>query len=636
MQRLLDGLNESQKEAVLAELGPVLILAGPGSGKTKTLTHRIAYAIARGTPPAQILAVTFTNKAAGEMRERVAGLLGDSVVRGTGPFIGTFHAFALSILREYAGRLGYLRHFTVYDEDDSRTLLKEVLHELSVNTRQFPLPMVGRTISSLKNELIAPARYGAEAGSGPFPEMIVRVWTRYQERLRESHAMDFDDLLVHAVSLLAEHPAVAAAIRARFCRINVDEYQDTNHAQYELINLLAREHRNIAVVGDDAQAIYSFRGADFRNILNFEKDWPDAKIIVLGENYRSTQVILDAAEGLIQHNVLKKEKRLVTRRGTGSLIAIAGLYDEREEAAFIAERIRSLADEGYRPRDIAILYRTNAQSRALEESFIRRRIPYTLVGGVRFYQRKEIKDIVSYLRVLVNPNDMVAIKRVINLPPRGIGKKALLEYLAGKRDDEAVRQFDELVAELRGLGAELPAGLFVERLIERIGYPQHLEETEENAAERMENVRELAAVARQYDEFAPPEGIVRLLENAALMAESDEAAEERREEPVTLMTLHAAKGLEFPIVFIAGLEEGVLPHARAMDALTDLEEERRILYVGLTRAKDRVLLTFALRRAAFGGIAANPPSRFLSEIPEHLVERLGDTEEFEEGIIEIE
>lgn len=647
---LLKGLNNEQREAVSATEGPVLILAGPGAGKTKTLAHRIAYLIRIGVSPSAILAVTFTNKAAQEMRERITQLVTRSNLAIGGLCIGTFHSFALSVLREHATKLGFERRFSIFDEEDAIGLIKEILQEQKLGPKEFPPGLARRAISKLKNELVTPEHFAetirdAEETKHSFPRILHGVYEKYQKRLHEANAMDFDDLLMQTVSLFKKSPALLEAYQERFRYLNVDEYQDTNHAQYILIKLLASKYRNIAVVGDDAQAIYSFRGADLQNILTFEKDWPDARVIILSRNYRSTQTILDAATGLIKKNIAKKEKILTTERGKGGLLTIATLENEHAEAAYILDTIASLILDGYSPQDIAVLYRTNAQSRAIEEALVKRGLPYTLIGGTRFYERKEIKDLVAYLRLIQNPQDFIALKRAINTPPRGIGKQTFLAYIAGPNGNrasrnrsrmtqakEALARFDALLEHLNAEALEHPPSVFIKNLIRTIGYEEYLKEATENSDERLENVRELVAVATRFDELGPAEGMKQFIENAALMAHEDDTISPRR--ALTLMTLHAAKGLEFPIVFLAGCEEGILPHSRSLTNLLDLEEERRLCYVGITRAKERVFLTRARRRASYGAIQANLPSRFLSEIPEHLIEKIG--EEDDEGIIDVD
>jgi DNA helicase-2/ATP-dependent DNA helicase PcrA len=635
INRFLEGLNPRQREAVLATEGPVLILAGPGSGKTATITRRIAYLIARGITPEQILGVTVTNKAAGEMKERISRLLMANSkwqirhtphADGQMPFIGTFHAFCVRILRAYASQIGYFRGFSIFDEDDSLSLMKETLKELGINPKQFAPGMLLNVISGLKNELTSPEKYEEDAGlSDLFPRTVHQSYLRYQERLYQANAMDFDDLLMKTVLLFEKHPDILTLYQDRFRYIHVDEWQDTNHAQYVLISQLAKKYGNIAVVGDDAQSIYSFRGADYRNILNFEKDWPDAKVIVLDQNYRSTQTILDAAREVISRNLQQKEKRLWTERKGGEALSIVAAENERSEAQFVGETVRELLDQGIARKDLVILYRTNAQSRVLEDAMLERDIPYKIVGGVKFYQRKEVKDILAYVRYILNPKDLVSLKRIINVPARGIGKQTLLAYLYkdrlnGKAGSAALEGFDRLIASLTGLAADKPAAGFIRDVLRLTRYREYLEDGSTNAEERWENVQELVSLAKKYDDAPPTEGLEKMIEDAALMSDQDEVRTDN--DMVHLMTLHAAKGLEFPVVFMVGIEEGVLPHARSLFNPVELEEERRLCYVGLTRAKEKIFLSFALSRTLFGSTQVNPPSRFLSEIPERLVKPL--------------
>ncbi|MFY9462972.1 MAG: UvrD-helicase domain-containing protein [Candidatus Sungiibacteriota bacterium] len=639
-EELLAGLNEKQREAVITTEGPLLILAGPGSGKTRVLTHRVAYLISHGTAPDQILAVTFTNKAAEEMKLRIGKLISGSRLPAYGhPFIGTFHAFCVRILRVHAGKIGHQRSFTIFDTDDALSVMKDAGKELGINPKQFPPGMLLHTISGLKNELTTAEQYAERMGLADlFPRTLHESYVLYQKKLRDANAMDFDDLLCETVRLFNEHPTTLAQYQNQFRYIHVDEYQDVNTSQYALTRQLAITHRNIAVVGDDAQAIYSFRGADYRNILNFEKDWPDAKVIILGQNYRSTQVILDAAAGVIAKNRMQKDKTLTTDQDRGELIRITALPHERAEAQFTTDTIKELLRNGTSRSDIVVLYRTNAQSRAIEDALIKENIPYKIVGSVRFYQRKEVKDILAYVRFALNRNDLVSLKRIINVPTRGIGKQALLKYLAWHRaghnsaaldgkSTPALVRFNEIMDDLARQATTLSAVQFLKYLVRAIRYREYLKEGEQ-ADERWENVEELVNLAKKYDDLPPPEGLQKLLEDVALMSDQDEIAEgESMREVVHLMTFHAAKGLEFRIVFMVGMEEGIFPHARSLFNPSELEEERRLCYVGLTRAKEKVFLSFALSRTHFGASQINPPSRFLGEIPEHLLETIAEDAE---------
>lgn len=674
MNALLDELNPQQRKAVLTTNGPVLILAGPGAGKTKTLTYRIAYLLQTGVAPDHILAVTFTNKAAREMRSRLQLLIPHLPLAAfhSRLFVGTFHSLCVRILQANAQACGYSPQFSIVDKDDSLSLMKAIGKELAINPKQFPPGMIATTISRLKSELVSPEQYIAQDQSADqFGQMLGATYAAYQKRLRQSNAMDFDDLLMNTAILFEQNPQILERYQEQFHYIHVDEWQDTNHAQYMLIRALAQRHRNIAVVGDDAQAIYSFRGADFRNILDFEKDWPDATIIVLDQNYRSTRVILAAATHVIGNNREQREKKLWTERQEGDRIALAAVEDERAEAQFVTSTIHELCRTEYQLKDIVVLYRTNAQSRAFEEAFLEHRLPYVIIGGLRFFQRKEVKDVLAYVRTALNPQDTLSMQRIINVPNRGIGKKTLDSYLrsimhpqdtgrivsdAPDRHIKPVRNqmkessvvsplakqtsgglkiplskqvalaaFQQMLEHVRSEASRTPASEFLKYLVQEIGYRPYLEESFTNAEERWQNIQELVSLARQYDADNAPGGMVRLLEDAILAAEQEDTGvsdNEHGRDPtnvVHLMTLHAAKGLEFPVVFMTGLEEGIFPHSRSQVSPLDLEEERRLCYVGLTRAKERVYLSFALRRMQFGMTQANMPSRFLREIPEELL-----------------
>lgn len=623
MDAILAGLNEKQREAVLAPDGPVLIIAGAGSGKTKALTHRVAYLLARGISPDQILAVTFTNKAAQEMRERIMSLiqrLGKPVSHP--PLIGTFHSVALRILREEAKFIGFSPRFSVFDEDDSLSLVKEVMREEDISPKQYPAGTLSGIISSLKNQLILPESYETE--EGPFARVVARVYRRYQERLAELNAMDFDDLLMRLVLFFESRAEVLARYQERFRWIHIDEYQDTNHAQYRLIKLLGQKYRNIFAIGDDAQSIYSWRGADFTNILSFEKDWPEATVVILDQNYRSTQNILDAASSVIRQNTLQKEKRLWTKQSGGELIRLVPTASERHESEFVAEKIEELMGEAIEPGEIAVLYRTNAQSRVIEESLIRRGIPYKIIGGVKFFQRKEVKDLLAYLRVLENNRDHAALKRIANIPPRGIGKVLLTKILAGDknamspREQEIAERFQHMLLALWEERTRVSPAEFLKALVKKLKFKDYLTDGSRNAEERWENVEELISLAKRYDDLPIEDGYGKFLEDVALVQEADQI--DKGANTVHLMTLHAAKGLEFRAVFVTGLEEGIFPHGRASVSLAELEEERRLAYVGLTRAKEKLYLLWARSRMHFGERQVNLPSRFLKEIPDELTE----------------
>ncbi|MBI4032170.1 UvrD-helicase domain-containing protein [Candidatus Berkelbacteria bacterium] len=623
---LLADLNPEQQRAAQIVDGAVLILAGAGSGKTKTLTHRIAYLVEQGVRPANILAVTFTNKAAGELRERLTTLMAHSASRSTVkgqwstvafPWLGTFHSVCVRILRQSIGHLGLKPSFTIYDTDDTLTLVKTAMTELGINPKDTNPRTVRNFISGAKNELIGPVAYEAQA-EGYFMELVAKVYHRYQAALVAANALDFDDLLVRTVELFESKPEVLADYQRQFGHILIDEYQDTNLAQYRLVKLLAT-HGNICVVGDDYQAIYGWRGANFRNILNFEHDFPNAAVIKLEQNYRSTQTILDAADAVIKQNSQRTDKTLWTDKGEGAPVTLYEALDGADEADFIATELTSLRREYPSLNSFAVLYRTNAQSRILEEVFLRREVPYRLVGAVRFYERKEIKDVLAYLRVIANPSDQLAFERASGAPPRGLGKKTLevvrldgLEVAAKKSAKLAT--FATLIDGWRQYGVNHSVHELIERIADGSGYKDFLLDGSEEGESRWENVRELMSVAESYATL--PE----FLEATALISDIDNY--DPTHQAVTLMTMHNAKGLEFPVVFIVGCEEGIFPHSRALTDPAGMEEERRLCYVGMTRAKERLYLLHANSRLLYGGIQANLPSRFLSEVPEHLKEKL--------------
>ncbi len=643
---VLEGLNPAQLDAVTTPEGPLLIIAGPGSGKTRVIAHRIAYLVTeQGVPPYQVLAVTFTNKAARELRERVEALLGG--VSG-GLTLGTFHGVCARFLRIDGERIGVPRSFAIYDDADQMAVVKRVMDAMGINPREYAPRAVLSLISRAKSELASPAAYQRSAHSY-FEEVVSRVYERYQAMLEENSALDFDDIIMKTVRLFREHEDVLARYRERYRHVLVDEFQDTNVAQYVLARLLAPPPTaNITVVGDPDQSIYSWRAADIRNILNFEKDYLKAKVVRLEQNYRSTQTILDSAREIIAANKQRKEKDLWTTRGPGDPIVVYEAYNEEEEAAFVAGEVKRLTRESIvRLGDIAIMYRTNAQSRALEERFVAERLPYRLVGGTRFYERREIKDLLAYLRIVQNPYDSVSLERVINVPPRRIGSRTVeelrswagslqvplytaLQTLAGGDGQLAANgpfgtlgrtsllSFLALINELMDSSRVLTTSRLLTLVIERTKYRDYLyDQFEADADERWENVQELRNVAAQFDELEPEHALLRFLEDVALMSDTDEYDE--RLDAVTLITLHAAKGLEFPVVMIVGMEEGLLPHIRSFDDPANMEEERRLCYVGVTRAKDRLYLVRAFRRALLGQGGHNPPSRFLKDLPESLI-----------------
>ncbi len=637
---LLVGLNPVQAEAVLHTEGPVLIVAGAGSGKTRALTHRIAYLIREhGVSPYEILAITFTNKAAQEMVDRVEGLLGTRIAKGM--WILTFHSACARILRREHEHLGIPSRFSIYDEGDTERVISLVLKQMNVDPKRYPPRQVAAVIGRAKDNLLWPGDFGRQA-STPYEQTVAEVYSQYQRRLRGAGALDFDDIIMETVRLFREHPEVLEHYQERFRYVLIDEYQDTNRAQYHLVNLLAAKHRNLCVVGDADQGVYSWRGATIKNLLDFEHDYPDAAIFVMEQNYRSTRSILDVANALIEHNVQRKPKSLWAESDAGELVVRHRADNEHDEAWFVVSEVQRLVDEeGHRYGDVAVFYRTNAQSRVLEDIFMRAGMPYRVVGGVRFYQRREIKDVFAYLRAIVNPGDLVSIRRVINTPKRGIGEAtvAALEGFAvsedipfleaarrveevstlAQRAKGAVRSFVDVIDRLNGVAADnaRPARL-VEAAFTESGYLMELEEerTVESMG-RVENLKELVGVAAEFEARNPGGTLADFLEQVALVSEQDEYDEE--EATVTLMTLHNAKGLEFEVVFMVGMEDGVFPHYRSMGDSSELEEERRLAYVGITRARQRLYLTHAWSRSLFGGSNYNPPSRFLGEIPVSLV-----------------
>ncbi|WP_406049850.1 DNA helicase PcrA [Streptomyces virginiae] len=657
---LLDGLNEEQRAAVVHAGTPLLIVAGAGSGKTRVLTHRIGHLLsARNVHPGQILAITFTNKAAGEMKERVEGLVGP---RANAMWVSTFHSACVRILRRESKRLGFTSSFSIYDAADSKRLMALVCRDLDLDPKKFPPKAFNAKISNLKNELIDEEAFADQAVDG-FEKTLAQAYAMYQGRLREANALDFDDIIMTTVHLLQAFPDVAEHYRRRFRHVLVDEYQDTNHAQYTLVRELVGTGypdlppAELCVVGDADQSIYAFRGATIRNILQFEEDYKDATTILLEQNYRSTQTILSAANAVIERNENRRAKNLWTEAGTGAVITGYVADTEHDEAQFVADEIDRLTDAGdAKAGDVAIFYRTNAQSRVFEEIFIRVGLPYKVVGGVRFYERKEVRDVLAYLRVLANPEDNVPLRRILNVPKRGIGERAeaMIDALAlrekitfpqalrrvdeafgmAARSTNAVKRFNVLMEELRTI-VDSGAGpaVVLEAVLERTGYLAELQaSTDPQDETRIENLQELAAVALEFEQAreaaaaeaaetgapAPGSGtLAEFLEQVALVADSDQIPDEDTEGTgvITLMTLHTAKGLEFPVVFLTGMEDGVFPHMRALGQTKELEEERRLAYVGITRARERLYLTRSSMRSAWGTPSYNPPSRFLEEIP---------------------
>lgn len=629
---LLTGLNPEQRRAVETTEGPLLIQAGAGSGKTKTLTHRIAYLIAshRATP-FNILAVTFTNKAAKEMRARVAMLLGESADnRSFMPYMGTFHSICVRLLRQDGESIGIPRSYVIFDESDRLAAIKQVSKQLHIDEKAFPPRTLSSLISSAKNDLIGPEDYANTANS-PAQKAAADVYPGYQRALRDASALDFDDLINRTVQMLQSQPEIRQKWQQQFKYIMIDEYQDTNAAQYKLVNLLTNADRNIAVVGDDWQSIYSWRGADFRNILNFERDYKDCTVIKLEQNYRSTGNILRSAHAIITKNQQRSDKQLWTDAGDGLPVQMVQVMNERSEGETIIRRIRAGVDGGNRHyRDYAVLYRTNAQSRSIEEAFVHMGVPYRVVGGVRFYDRKEIKDVMAYLRIIFQPEDRVSFERVVNVPARGVGAKSLQNFFEWQGANgfslfEALSQVDtcgmltpkarkslselaDILASLRVAMDDASVSGLIDSLLRRIDYFHAIDDGTPQGEARAENVRELLSVAREYETL----GLAGFLEEVSLVSDLDTA--DFNGDAVTLMTLHAAKGLEFPVVFMTGLEESIFPHSRALYDQTEMEEERRLCYVGMTRAREELYMVYATSRMLYGGVQHNPPSRFLSEI----------------------
>lgn len=642
MTDTMQGLNKEQLDAVQTINGPMLILAGAGSGKTKVLTCRIAHLLQQGVRPYRILAITFTNKAAAEMRERVDRMAG-AAARDVWLF--TFHAFCACLLRyELENLNGYANNFAIYDTSDSKNLIKQVLKEMNLDEKRFPLPAIISHISNAKNALLLPDAYAREA-SGYYEQQVAKIYDAYQKKLQANNAVDFDDLLLLALRLLQENPAVREKYQRKFDYLMVDEYQDTNHAQYLLTKLLAAGHRNICVVGDADQSIYGWRGADIQNILDFEKDYPDAKLVKLEQNYRSTQVILDAANAVIDNNSGRKPKNLWTANGNGSEIVYYQANDERDEARYVIENMQKLQlNEGAKLGDMAVLYRTNAQSRVFEEMLIKSGIAYTMVGGMKFYERKEIKDALAYLRLLYNPHDSLSLLRIINVPRRGIGDatmarlqeyanasgQSLFDVVTNAADvpglaSRFANKLDELsglLFELMGEAADVPVKQLLDDVLLKTGYLEELQNSKDPQDEsRVENLKEMLSVTEEFAVKCERNGEEPTLENfladVALVADIDDA--ELGEEAVTLMTLHSAKGLEFPDVFLVGMEEGIFPHSRTLMDENEIEEERRLCYVGITRAEKHLFLSNARTRTIYGRTQYYTPSRFLQEVPRNLV-----------------
>ena len=631
----LNDLNPMQRRAAETLEGPVLILAGAGSGKTRTLTYRVANLLEHGVKAWHILALTFTNKAAREMRERIERLAGADAGEA---WIGTFHSICCRILRRDIEKLGYERSFTIYDDDDQQRVIKAVLKELDIDEKFLPPKAVGADISDAKNRLLSPDEWLQKRGGDYRSQKTHDVMTRYEQRLRAANALDFDDLLVKTLQLFVEHPPVLEYYQGRFQYVHVDEYQDTNYAQYQLVRLITRESRNLCVVGDDDQSIYGWRGADIRNILDFEKDFPDATVIKLEQNYRSTANILDAANQIIAHNEGRKEKELWTEDGEGEKITLYAAADERDEAAWICQRIRQLQRGGTPYGSIAILYRMHALSRVLEETLMRAGIPYHVYGGTRFYDRREVRDVLAYLRVIQNPADDISLSRIINVPKRAIGDSTVEQLTQYARQNDmslyaavaappdtlasrarkSVNDFSSLIVSLLLAKETLPLSEFVQKVIDDSGLiaQYQKEENEENQA-RIENIREFMGAVTEFEQKSEDKSLFAFLENVALVTELDN--QDSAPSFVTMMTLHSAKGLEYDAVFMSGMEEGIFPSARAMQEDNRVEEERRLCYVGVTRARKLLHLSYARRRMLFNQMQFNAPSCFLQEIPKRLI-----------------
>ena len=638
----LQKLNPPQREAVLTTQGPLLVLAGAGSGKTRVLTYRIAHLIDEGVPAWKILAITFTNKAAREMQSRVLALSGEVAQEA---WVSTFHSCCARILRRDIEKLGYKRSFTIYDDEDQMTLIKRMIRELDLNDKLYPPRMVKTVISGAKNAMLTPDEWlrGQQDPQDLKSRKLYELYSAYEKHLKSYDALDFDDLLIKTLVLFTEHPPVLESYRYRFDYVLVDEYQDTNRAQYELVRLIAGEKRNLCVVGDDDQSIYGWRGADLRNILDFEKDYPDTKVIKLEQNYRSTGNILTAANQVIAHNVGRKEKALWTEAQDGEKILHYEAMDEQDEAAWICAQARGLEAQGVKPGECAVLYRANAQSRVIEEALVRAGLPYRVYGGLRFYDRKEVKDVIAYLRALVNPDDDISLVRIINEPKRGIGEStieklrfyarqesvplyvAVMDYMEvglGGRAAAAVGGFAQVLNKLMTLRFEQQPQEFVRSVLEVSGYPsQYQQEKNDQNQQRLENIEELVGAVGQYEKQNPEGGLEGFLENVALVTDLDNMPQQQS--AMTLMTIHSAKGLEFRAVFVAGMEECVFPITRATFDDKQLEEERRLCYVALTRARERLFLSNARTRMLFGERQMNPHSRFLDEIPVRLMEKAG-------------
>ena len=636
----LDDLNREQRLAAETLEGPLLVLAGAGSGKTRALTYRVANLLEHGVPPWAIMAITFTNKAAAEMRERIEKLAGPGAQE---VWVSTFHAGCAKILRRDIEKLGYTRSFTIYDDDDQMSALKEILKKLNIDEKFLPPREIKAKISDAKNRLLGPQEWFSSSDRDYRCQMIHDVFSAYEEKLKSSNALDFDDLIVRTLDLFTLHPPVLEAYQRKLRYIHVDEYQDTNYAQYMLVRLLAQQSRNLCVVGDDDQSIYGWRGADIRNILDFEKDFPDATVIKLEQNYRSSANILDAANQVIARNENRKDKALWTQQGPGEMIRLYRADDEREEAAWVCEQIRALEMQGEDASRCAVLYRTNAQSRVMEEAFVRTGVKYRIYGGLRFYDRKEVKDILAYLRVMINPADDISVRRIINVPKRAIGDTTVTElarYAAeqemplltacmdvpdtlGSRAKKSVEKFGELMMSLTMMAESMKLTELVQYVIDTTGLEsQYAKEDSDEARSRVENIREFVGAVQEFEDKADNPTLTDYLENVALVSDLDAMTEDGG--AVTMMTLHSAKGLEFPNVFMIGMEENLFPSMRSRDDPARMEEERRLCYVGITRARERLYLSHASRRMLYNQMQFNDRSRFIDDIPARLIEDVSE------------
>jgi len=623
--KIVDNLNKEQQEAASHRDGPLLIIAGAGAGKTKTLTHRIINLIKGGVRPENILAITFTNKAASEMRDRVLDLLSKELYQEYAtPWIGTFHSLGVKILRENAEMLGISRNFTIADAGDSNSLIKEAIKELGLDPKQYEPRKFKNIISRQKGNFVTCD--GFEKDASEYTEKLaLRIWKKYEEGLKKEKSLDFDDLLLKSTLLLKNNPEIRKKYQDMFQHVHIDEYQDTNQVQYELARLLVGEKKNICVVGDSDQNIYSWRGANIKNILNFEKDYPGAKTVLLEENYRSTGTILEAANEIIRKNSSRIEKNLFTKKDLGEKISLFEAMDENSEAEYIASKILELKDQGNNFEDMAVLYRINFQSRVLEEALLMYNIPYQVLG-TRFFDRKEIKDVLSYLKAALNPEGLSDIKRIINLPPRGIGKTTILKLFSGQRADLPIKtqakiiSFFNLLEGIKKYAEDHKISETIKFIVKNTGLETMFRDGTDEDLERLENIKELATLAQKYDELPSLEGVNKFLEEMALMGDQDTLKDEKI--GVRLMTVHASKGLEFPYVFIAGLEQDLFPHAKDNAATPEeAEEERRLFYVALTRAEKKIFLSYTETRMIFGSRQINYPSEFISDIPEELIER---------------